>query len=198
MMRPASIFWPLILARFGDVENLVERHDDVLKVLAQAHAEGEKRGGQRAGHGDRLAAERIERDGLAGDDHRPVVVAHAGAAGAEDVLVGQVGVGVQADGGQLQLALEGPAVERFDIDQLVRELEIAGVDLVVRQGVEHEGVVGIGAVADADERLGGGQGNLGRKSGERKSESGLPTNDGARGSKWATRPEKKPQGAGGS
>ena len=58
---------------------------------------------------------------------------------------------MQADGGQLQLAGEGAAVERFDIDQLVDELVRAGVDLAVGQRVEHERVVGIGAVADADE-----------------------------------------------
>ena len=36
-------------------------------------------------------------------------------------------------------------------DQLVHELDMAGVDLVVRQGVEHERVVGVRAMADADE-----------------------------------------------
>ena len=90
-------------------------------------------------------------------DHRAVAVAHAGAAGAEEIVVGQIGVGVQADGRQLQLAGEGAAVERFDIDQLVAEFVIAGVDLAVGQGVEHEGVVRIGAMADADQLADGGQ-----------------------------------------
>ena len=49
--------------------------------------------------------------------------------------------------------LEGPAVERLDVLQFVAELQVAGVDLVVGQGVEHEGVVGIGAVADGDQLL---------------------------------------------
>ena len=95
----------------------------------------------------------IER-GLPGHDHRAVVVPHARPAGAKDVLVGQVGIGVQAEGRQLQFAREGPAVERLDIDQLVLEAEAARVDLVLRQGVEHERVVGVGAVADANELLG--------------------------------------------
>ena len=43
-----------------------------------------------------------------------------------------------------------PAIERLDVLQFVREVQIAGVDLVVGQGVEHERVVGIGAVADVD------------------------------------------------
>ena len=61
---------------------------------------------------------------------------------------------MDADGGHFQFAAQGPAVERLDVLQLVAETQIAGVELVVGQGVEHEGVVGIGAVADGDESLG--------------------------------------------
>ena len=154
MIRPASIFWPLILARDDGRNDLVERHFDRREIRAQAEPQGEERAGQRARHGDRLRLERVDRLRLAGDDHRAVAVAHARAARAEHVLVVQEGVGVDADRGQLQLALERAAVERLDVDQLVRELVVAGVDLVVRQGVEHEGVVRVGAVADADQLLG--------------------------------------------
>lgn len=61
---------------------------------------------------------RRDRASLAGDHHRPIAVAHAGAAGADGVLVGQVGVGVQAEreGGEFEFALKGSAVEGFDID----------------------------------------------------------------------------------
>ena len=48
---------------------------------------------------------------------------------------------------------ERPAVERLDVLQFVHELQVAGVDLVVGQGVEHEGVVRVRAVADADQLL---------------------------------------------
>src|SRR5262249_39904837 len=58
-----------------------------------------------------------------------------------------------ADGGHLEFAPERPAVERLDVLQLVAEAQVAGVELVVGQGVEHEGVVGVGAVADGDELL---------------------------------------------
>ena len=67
---------------------------------------------------------------------------------------------MDADGRQLQFAGESPAIERFDIDQLVAEFEIAGVDLAVGQGVEHERVVRIGTMADANELLGCGHENL--------------------------------------
>ena len=58
---------------------------------------------------------------------------------------------MDADGRHFQLALEGPAVERLDVLQFVAKLQVAGVELVVGQGVEHEGIVGIGTVADGDE-----------------------------------------------
>lgn len=48
-------------------------------------------------------------------------------------------------------------VERFDIHQLVREFEVARVDLIIRQGMKHEGIIGIGAVSHANQLLGGGQ-----------------------------------------
>ena len=41
---------------------------------------------------------------FAGDDHRAVVVAHAGAAGAESVLLSEVGVAVQADRRQFEFS----------------------------------------------------------------------------------------------
>jgi hypothetical protein len=71
--------------------------------------------------------------------------------GKQGVLVEQVGVGVDADGGDLKLAVEGAAVERLDVLQLVAKVAVPGVELVVGQGVEHEGVVGVRAVADADQ-----------------------------------------------
>ena len=93
-----------------------------------------------------------------GDQHRAIAIAHAGPAGAKHVAIGEMGVGVQADGRQFQLAVKGPAVERFDIDQFVLEAIAAGVELALGQGVEHEGVVGIGAMADADQQRVHGQG----------------------------------------
>ena len=56
-----------------------------------------------------------------GNNHRTVPVAHAGAARTEDVAVAQVGIGVNAQRRQLQLAFQGAAVERLNVDQLVRE-----------------------------------------------------------------------------
>ena len=51
----------------------------------------------------------VERHRLAGDDHRAVLVAHAAAATGQGVFVGDVGIGVDGDGGDLQLALASRA-----------------------------------------------------------------------------------------
>src|SRR5262249_29476380 len=66
--------------------------------------------------------------------------------------------GVDADGGDLEFAAEGAAVERLDVLQFVAGLQGAGVELVVGEGVENEGVVGVGAVADGDQPVAHGAG----------------------------------------
>jgi hypothetical protein len=48
----------------------------------------------------------------------------------------QIGIRVNADGRKLQRRLESPAVERLDIDELVRKFVVARVDPAVGQGVE--------------------------------------------------------------
>ena len=63
---------------------------------------------------------------------------------------------MQAEGGEFEFALKGSAVEGFDIYQFVLEAIAAGIDFVLGQGIEHEGVVGIGAMPHADELAGGG------------------------------------------
>ena len=57
---------------------------------------------------------------------------------------------MDADRRDLQLSLQGALVERLDVLELVDEPEPARVELVVGQGIEHEGIVGIGAVSDPD------------------------------------------------
>jgi hypothetical protein len=61
---------------------------------------------------------------------------------------------MDADRGQFQIAMKRPAIERFDVDQLVLETEIAGIQFVLGQRKKHESIVGIGAVADSNQRFG--------------------------------------------
>ena len=107
----------VIFAFFDRLQNLVERHDLVGEPLRQQQAQGKERRGQRAGHGDAAAAQLVHRHRPAGDDHRAVAVAHAAAARQQSVLVEQVGVGVDADGGHVEFAAQGAAVERLDVLQ---------------------------------------------------------------------------------
>ena len=101
------------LARCHGVEDLVERTSRrnlhlSRRARSKPQLQREERGRQRAGHGDRLAAQVVDRQRLRGDDHRAVVVAHAAPAGQQGVLVEQVAIGVDADGGHFQFALAGP------------------------------------------------------------------------------------------
>ena len=68
----------------------------------------------------------------------------------ERVAIGEMRVRVDRDRGHLELALERAAVERLDVLQLVHVVEVAGVDLPLGERVEHERVVGVGAVRDSD------------------------------------------------
>ena len=63
------------------------------------------------------------------------------------------------EGSDFQLAAEGALVERLDILQDVLEAQSFGVNAVVREAIEHEGVVGIGAVAKPD-RINGAHGRV--------------------------------------
>ena len=136
----------LDLAVSHRLEDFVKRHHDVLHV-GLVQAQREKGGRQRAGnrHGDA-----VKRGGarLADHHHRPVVVAHAGAMRQQDVLVGQMRVGMKRHGRDLVLALEGRAIQRLDVRQHVHELEVAAGHLAAGQAVEHERVVGIGRMGD--------------------------------------------------
>jgi hypothetical protein len=135
------------------VEDLVEGHHLVGKALAQQQAQGQEGRRQRAGHGDADAAQLLDGQRPACHHHGSVAIAHAAAAGQEGVLIEQQSIGMDADGGHLQFAAQRPAIECLDVLQFMAEIEVAGVQLVVRQRVEHEGVVGVGAVAHGDDAL---------------------------------------------
>ncbi len=93
------------------VENSIERHDDVLEVVAQEKAQArERRSSSRPGSRSFSASGTIHRrrpDSVRRDHHRPVAVAHARAAGEQGVAVADVGVGVDGNGGDVQFAARG-------------------------------------------------------------------------------------------
>jgi hypothetical protein len=63
-------------------------------------------------------------------------------------------VGRRGDRRHLELAGARPPVQRFDVLEDVLDLDVARLHLPRGEGVEHEGVVGVRAMADADPRHG--------------------------------------------
>jgi hypothetical protein len=158
------------LALEHGVGDLVEGGDGPVDVvggeaeLGEAELHGEPGGGSDAGDGESFALEPGGGVGVGvsgvGDDDGAVAVAHGGAAGGEDVLFGDVGVLVDGECGDLELAALGALVEGLNVLHDVGEVEATGVDAggvvlaggvgEVGQGEPHEGVIGVGRVADAD------------------------------------------------
>ncbi len=119
-------------------------------------------GGQGAGNGDLDVRQIVWRQRLAGDDHGAVALAHAAAAAHQRVVLLQVGVGVEADGGHVEEGLvQGAAVEGLDVAQGVGKAVAGDAHLVGGQAIEHEGVVGVGAMGDGDIDQGGWIGDCG-------------------------------------
>src|SRR5204863_303547 len=65
-------------------------------------------------------------------------------------LVGQVSEGMKRDGADFVLPLERGAVQRLDVREHLVDDDAAGVDVVARQSVKHEGIVGVGTMRDGN------------------------------------------------
>ena len=122
-------------------------------------------GGEGAGDGDFDFAERAGGEREAGDDHGAVALADAAAAGHQGVVILDVGVGVEGDGCDVEeLFGHGAAIEGLDIAEGMGKFIAGDADFVGGEAVEHECVVGIGAVGDGDHAWVAGRG-LGNDSG---------------------------------
>ena len=143
------------LAGEHDVEDAVEG-DDLDGHLRLPEPQGEVSGGQLAGDHHLEPGQVGPAVGLAGDDDRPVAVAEARARGHDLVAVGEMGVGVEGEGRDLVRPLERRLVQALDVLQDVADLQPLDVEDPLRQGIEHEGIVRVGTVGDAD----GGRGGL--------------------------------------
>ncbi len=133
--------------------NVVERHHDRRQARVP-HLERERRRGQlsRDRHGSCTQGRRIEP--TARDHHRTVPVPHRRSGVEEGIAAVEPGVGVDRDRGDLVGPLEGFPIQALDVGEHVLELELTGVDQPVGEGVEHEGVVGVGRVGHTDARHG--------------------------------------------
>ncbi len=132
-------------------EDLVEGDDEIIEFaggFAEPELEGEEGARHGAGDGDALLEDLLAQERVVGDEQGAVAVAHAGAAGEQGVLVADVGVGVDANGGEVEFALGGAFVQGLDVLQDMFEAEAVGRDELFRQGVEHESVVGVGRMTE--------------------------------------------------
>ena len=134
------------------VLDLVERHDHRVDVRL-VELERQVGGGEEPRDGDLAPAERRARVGrrrLARHQPRAVAVAHRGAGRQQGVPVRQVGVGVDRDRRDLELAAPGALVEASRYRSARGRSGAAVSTLPVGERVEHERVVGVGAVGDVD------------------------------------------------
>ena len=81
-------------------DDFVERDGDGLDLWSE-ELEREIGGGERAGDGDAQLLHLVERELLRSDDHGAVAVADGATAGHQGVVFLDVGVGVEADGGDV-------------------------------------------------------------------------------------------------
>jgi hypothetical protein len=135
------------LARGDRVGDPVEGDDDRFerRQLELGHEIG---GRELARDRHPASGEPLDRVGAAppGDHDRAVPQTH-GSAGAHDpVPVGEARVGVRAYGGHLDRSLERQLVQGLDVLEDVLDHEVPDRDGSGGETVEHEGVVGVGAV----------------------------------------------------
>lgn len=138
-------------AFFDSGKDLVEGDDNVVEGVAGAaepELEGEEGAGHCAGDGDAFGGDLVASEFLLGDKHGTVAIAHAGAAGEQGVLIADVGVGVDADGRNIEFAAGGAFIEGLNVLEDVFEAVAFGVDEFLGEAVEHEGVVRVGRVAE--------------------------------------------------
>lgn len=132
-------------AAFADrLEDFVEWHDDGVDLVVgffEPKLEREEGAGHFPRHGDFFAGNFLAAETLFGDEHRAVAVAHASTAGQECILPAHIGVGVDADGGDIKFAAGGALVKGLDILEDVLEFEAFAAEVVLGERVEHKGVI---------------------------------------------------------
>jgi len=131
-------------------DDLVEGNSDGLHVGAE-ELQGKIGRGESSGDGDACLLDLVVRELARRYHHGAVPLAHRTAACHQGVGLLQVGIGVEADGGDIvKGVVDGALVQRLDVGERVRELEAGNTHLVSGEAIEHEGVVGVRAVGDLD------------------------------------------------
>ena len=143
-----------VLARAHRLLDSIEGHGARDDAGAHSRSASAPSSTPRRRHRDLPRRDPLAGDGRARHDDRTVAVAEGGAVGQQEVALGQARVGVEGDGRDGELSRHRAPVERFDVGQLVDEGETLGIDASFGERVEHERVVGVGAVRDGDGLVG--------------------------------------------
>ena len=98
-----------------------------------------------------LSRDLVRAHRLARDQDRPVALAHRRTRIHHPVSLVHERVGGGGNGRDFQLGGARPAVQRLDVLQHVRDLDARNRHLARGEGIEHEGIVGVGAMADPDQ-----------------------------------------------
>lgn len=105
---------------------------------------------QRPRNGDPSAREIVYRHIFSRDEDRAIALSHARPARQKHVEVGDIGIGVKRERCQFVFAHQSAAVERFDVSEDMLEAKAFGGNLPLRERIEHEGVIGIRTMRDAN------------------------------------------------
>ncbi len=131
---------------FGD---LVERELPIAEV-AEHEPQREERRRHRPRDDDLQLRELLARQRGGRDDDRPVAGADACPVREQRVVLLHEGVRRERERRHLEPARPRPLVQGLDVGEDLLEVVAASVDALGRERPEHERVVGIGAMADAD------------------------------------------------
>src|SRR5260370_720062 len=107
-------------------------------------------GGLQPRHGDWFARQFSWLKGLGGNDDGAVAFAKTGAAIEEDVLIAERGISGKADGGNVVSFRESRFVQRLNIRKNMDVLVPRRRQLVSRQRIKHERIIGIRGVRQLD------------------------------------------------
>ncbi len=118
--------------------------------LAERETQHEVGGRQPPRDDDLESFQLFQGERLTRDHDRPVADSERGAVWEERVAVGDARVRPERERAHLEPALERPAVQGLDVRGDTLEGEPAGIDATGLDRPEHEGVVGVCAVADTD------------------------------------------------
>ena len=149
------------LPAFHRVEDLIERHDDVIESRRDKVAAPDRRSSSCPGSAiDPIAqpgadffdpyASAPGPPGRCRDHHRAVAIAHARAAGQKRITVAHIRKGVNRDRGDVQFAAKRALIQRLNVFEPMLEAIAAQIDLVFRHRVKHEGVIRIGRMAEGE------------------------------------------------